>query len=163
MAYDSSGNQVWLNEAAAGAQDAFPKKIAVDSRSGNVYVHGENHNPVNRRLTVAYDSSGNDLWGHSLFLRNYFAGGVAVDSNTGRVYVTGTIYDVIFPRFLLEFDTLAFSSDGNQLWEALYRGPNFENRALGIVVDPATQDVYVTGTADLGTGLDYATVKYSQP
>jgi len=86
---------------------------------------------------------------------------IAVDLTVdaaGNVYVTGysegsgTGYD---------YATAKYDANGNQLWVARYNGPaNGEDEAASVAFD-AVGNVYVTGYSQgVGTGRDYATVKY---
>ncbi|HKV64044.1 MAG TPA: hypothetical protein VJO16_19210 [Candidatus Acidoferrum sp.] len=110
VAYDSQGNQLWVANYSAGL-DA--NAMAVDGSTGNVYVTGTSpRNPfrVNDYVTVAYDSSGNQLWaaryatGSSGFLP--VAATIGVDSNTGNVYVAGQTQGSVNGT---DFTTIAYS------------------------------------------------------
>jgi hypothetical protein len=77
---------------------------------------------------------------------------------TGNVYVTGysdsgTSYD---------YATIKYSSAGVPLWTNIYNGAgNGTDEALSLAVD-GTGTVYVTGeSVGIGSGFDYATIKYS--
>jgi len=88
---------------------------------------------------------------------------MAVD-NHGNIFVTGwskgdniTFYD---------YATVAYDSDGNELWSARYNGPgNGSDRANAIAVDDSG-NVYVTGKSDGDgrgdRGNDYTTIKYDK-
>lgn len=62
-----------------------------------------------------------------------------------------------------DYATVKYSPDGEQLWLARYDGPGHDTDIASAMVLDATGNVYVTGwsTGD-ATGLDFATIKYSQ-
>jgi uncharacterized delta-60 repeat protein len=76
----------------------------------------------------------------------------------GRVYVTGTSKSLTTD---FDFATVAYDTDGNQLWAQRYDGPAHEyDFASAIAVDD-NSNVYVTGSSDdEDTRLDYTTIKY---
>jgi hypothetical protein len=135
--------------------------IAVDTQ-GNVYVTGQSAG-VGTALdyvTIKYDPAGNQLWlarydGPSHNVDESKA--IAVDAQ-GNVYVTGTSWGA---GTSFDFATVKYDPAGNQLWVARYNGPgNGQDYGLALAVD-AQGNVYVTGGSEgVGTGLDYATVKY---
>jgi hypothetical protein len=161
IAYDSSGTRRWLAEYDQEDGESG-QAIALDSM-GNVYVSGYSADDY---VTIAYDSNGNQLWEAS-----YPNGGytpinpyqrdctIAIDSS-GIVYVSGGTY---VGGSNGDYVTIAYDTNGNQIWEATYNGPgNDYDRSVAIAIDPA-DNVYVTGlSAGDGTGNDYATIKYSQ-
>jgi uncharacterized delta-60 repeat protein len=134
----------------------------VGDNSGNVYVTGGSHG-LGTDLdyaTIKYASAGQEQW-----VARYNGPGngwdraaaIARDS-AGNVYVTGqslglgTNYD---------YATVKYDSAGQEQWVVRYNGPgNGEDDANAIAVD-ASGNVYVTGqSTGLGTGYDYATIKY---
>jgi hypothetical protein len=82
---------------------------------------------------------------------------IAVDG-TGNVYVTGQSQGVGTDW---DYATIKYDANGNKEWEARYNGPDDgTDQAQAIAVDGAG-NVYVTGQSQgVGTGPDYATVKY---
>ena len=166
VAYDSSGNQLWVaqyNGLGFGSQ--FATAIALDS-AGNIYVTGYSSGTGFNSYdyaTVAYDPSGNQLWVARYsgpVMATNFATAIALDG-AGNVYVTGYSYG---GASNYDYATLAYDSNGNQLWEARYNGPgNGNDQANAIAIDGSTGNVYVTGFSR-GAGAaqpdDYATVAY---
>jgi len=163
IAYDSSGTRKWIAEYDQENNESG-RDIALDSM-GNVYVTGYSADDY---ATIAYDSNGNQLWearypnggwnGLPGYPRQYDCA-IAVDSS-GIVYVTGGSYS---SESNGDYVTIAYDTNGNQIWEATYNGPgNDYDRSVAIAIDPAN-NVYVTGysTGD-GTGNDYCTIKYGR-
>ena len=86
-----------------------------------------------RAIALAIDSDG-----------NIYVAGESAGSSTGTDYVT-----------------IKYDSNGNEIWQVRYNGPgNSTDIARSIVVD-GNGNVYITGeSSGLGTGSDFATVKY---
>jgi uncharacterized delta-60 repeat protein len=83
---------------------------------------------------------------------------VAVDAS-GNVYVTGI---GVINNAPSDYLTVKYSPSGQQLWVARYNGPANGNDEVRAIAVDAAGNAYVTGTsAGVGTGSDYATVKYS--
>jgi hypothetical protein len=167
--YDPSGNQLWeARYNGPGNGYDYAEGIAVDA-SGNVFVCGQSSNGTNLDYAVIkYDgTTGFPLW-------DFGGGEVAARYNgpgngyeraydialgpSGNIYVTGrsrgswTAGDIT---------TIAYDTNGNQLWLARYNGPgNSVDYGYAIAID-ASGYVYVTGeSTGIGTSTDYATIKY---
>ena len=164
VAYDATGAQLWVARYNGPANfDDVARAIAVNSGTGNVYVTGESRGigTFDDYATVAYDSNGTELW-----VARYngpgndkdSASAIAVDS-TGSVYVTGESEGL---GTLIDYATVAYDSNGTELWVARYNGPaNGYDIANAIAVD-STGSVYVTGRSEgIRTGYDYATIAYN--
>jgi hypothetical protein len=146
--YDSAGNQQWVAIYGNGIATA----IAVDA-SGNVYVSGASNGVY---ATIKYNPLGEQQWvalGPSNGSPNV-PQSIAIDGS-GNVYVTAMTGD-------LDYGTVKYNSAGQQQWLATYNGPmGGWDEATGIAVD-GSGNVYVTGQSEgLGTGRDYATIKYN--
>ncbi|PYU52746.1 MAG: hypothetical protein DMG48_05580 [Acidobacteria bacterium] len=154
LAYDSTGTQLWIAEVHGEFAEAVG--IALGP-TGNIYLTGPNLLPSGRiYTTVAYDPGGTQLWRKAYQMAvgpDSIPSAIAVDSNTGNVYATGQGGGF----GSTDFATVAYDSNGNQLWVA----DNSEGLAKTIAVDSRTGNVYVAGQSQgAGGGLDYATVVY---
>jgi len=154
LAYDSTGTQLWIAEVHGEFAEAVG--IALGP-TGNIYLTGPNLLPSGRiYTTVAYDPGGTQLWRKAYQMAvgpDSIPSAIAVDSNTGNVYVAGQGRGF----GSTDFATVAYDSNGNQLWVA----DNSEGLANTIAVDSRTGNVYVAGESQgAGGGLDYATVVY---
>ncbi|HEY3252013.1 MAG TPA: SBBP repeat-containing protein, partial [Ignavibacteria bacterium] len=162
--YNSAGVQQWVaryNGPGNSVDEA--STLAVDG-SGNVYVTGYSYGIGTGAdyATIKYNSSGVQVWVsryNSPGNTNDRAYSLAIDSAgnvyvTGNSYVSGTNYD---------YATLKYNSAGSQQWVQTYNGPgNDWDEARSLAVD-GSGNVYVTGgSTGSGTGVDYATLKYSQ-
>src|SRR6266498_1524508 len=104
--------------------------------------------PVEQAWVARYNGPGNlDDGAHAI-----------VGDSSGNVYVTGGSHG---SGTDLDYATIMYNSAGQQQWVARFNGPaNGWDRAAAIVRD-SSGNVYVTGQSlGLGTGFDYATVKY---
>ncbi len=149
--------------------------IAVDT-SGNVFVTGSSEGSGSSEdyVTLKYSSAGLPLWTNRYHQPgNYLlsARRLALDT-CGNVFVTGAALDMNtspearFHNIL----TVAYSSEGAQLWSRRYDGPGTRNvwpPALGVDANGA---VYVAGTSQSpGSGEypaldnDYVIIKYATP
>jgi len=159
LAYDSTGTQLWIAEVEG--EVAVAVSIALGP-TGNIYLTGPNFLQSGRTYrTVAYDPGGDQLWLTHFQLvigRHSISSAIAVDSGTGNVYVTGGQSGILGDA---GFATVAYDSNGNQLWVATYGTTSSFGWASAIAVDRSTGNVYVTGQSQAtGGDLDYATVAY---
>jgi len=164
--YNASGIQQWvaLYNGPANWED-IAYGLAVDG-SGNVYVTGTSDGGETVQdqdyATVEYNASGAEQW---VARYNAAAGSdeayaVAVDGS-GNVYVTGTSDSGAGGNDIYDYATVGYDASGVELWVARYNGPAAgDDAALDLAVD-GSGNVYVTGASTgVGTGGDYATLKY---
>jgi hypothetical protein len=145
LAYDPKGNLLWKAQydgPGNGSDGALA--IATDADS-NVYVTGSSDNidGLLDYVTIAYDSSGNELWVaryDSPIKSSDRAFAICVDSSS-NVYVTGESH-VSGPND--DYATVKYDSMGNEIWARLY-GSSKRDVGEAIAVD-AQGNVYVTGT-----------------
>jgi uncharacterized delta-60 repeat protein len=158
----ASDNPLWIsryNGASNGIDEA--RSMAVDN-TGNVYVTGRSQGLTSNYdfITIKYNSNGDTVWikifnglGNSVDE----ATDIAID-NLGNVYVTGFSTNTSLNS---DYTTIKYSSSGELLWVKLYNGPgNFDDNSYSLALDDEA-NVYVTGRSPgIGTGADYATIKY---
>ena len=162
--YNSNGDSLWVRRYNGSANGVDEGNIIAIDNIGNIYVAGlsANTGTGTSDLTILkYSSNGVQLW-----VRNYNGPGnssdgaksIAFDSQN-NVYVTGLSVGNGTGN---DFVTLKYNTSGSLQWSRRYNGPgNGADQANGIKVDNS-DNVYITGSsAGIGTGLDYATIKYN--
>lgn len=162
--YAPNGDTLWIRRYNGPANgDDRAEAVALDD-SGNVYVTGWSQGSGTGidYATIKYAPSGDTVW-----VRRYNgppgsssdqAFALAIDDSgnacvTGRSLGIGTSFD---------YATINYAPDGDSLWVKRYNGPgNGPDRALAVAADNS-RNTYVTGgITGSGTGLDFATIKYS--
>ena len=146
----------------AGSHDGA-SSIATDD-SGYVYVTGFSFNDATDSIayaTIKYSSTGVVQWvaRYSGFANvPNAATAIAVD-NAGNVYVTGSSPGI---NADFDFNTIKYNSAGAEQWVTKYNGHgNGEDYAVSLAIDEAG-NVYVAGNSSgIGSGSDFATVKYN--
>lgn len=160
--YAPNGDQLWaqIYNGPFGFND-IATDLAVDA-GGNVVVTGQSAALTSRYdyATLKYDGNGVILWTaryNGTGNGDDYARALAIDG-LGNVYVTG---ESAGPDFYFDYATLKYSPAGAPLWTRRYDGPGYGNDyAYGIALD-SRNNVYVTGeSGGVGTGQDYATLKY---
>ena len=162
--YNSAGQEQWVARYNGPANLAdFAEALALDDLE-NVYVTGTSTPEAGRHeyVTIRYNPAGQEQW-----VARYSGTGagdngadeIALDGS-GNVYVTGASFGF---GSGYDYATVKYNSIGQEQWAARYNGPaSGDDFATGIAVD-SSNNVYVTGrSTGLGTGFDYATVKYEQ-
>ncbi len=127
--------------------------VNVEPIIGTVTVHDTTQVPGMIEEWVArYEGPNSDI-----------ASDLVIDEFTGNLYVTGSSYG---DGTYQDYATIAYDSDGNELWVARYDGSgNGQDEAKAIALD-AQKNVYVTGTSyggepsEGGTSYDFVTIKY---
>src|SRR5262249_48153649 len=124
VAYDPGGNELWVARYSGPHPCNSGAAIAVDG-GGMIYVTGTTGTcgraPPRGYATVAYDSSGAQLWA-ALYEDQGFnnARAIAVDG-AGTVYVTGSSGGSLLSGS--DYATVAYdATSGAQVWVARYAG-----------------------------------------
>jgi len=160
--YNAGGDTLWtIRYNAADDYDDQPYAIAVDN-AHDIYVTGYTTSSTNGLdlLTVKYNAAGVQQW-----VRTYvtseddYAVAIATDVS-GDIYVAGSSGNLYFETW--DYVVIKYNSAGDTLWTSRYNGPaNGFDEARAIALDHSG-NLYVTGgSAGLGTGPDYTTVKYN--
>jgi hypothetical protein len=150
VAYDSQGNELWRRERDNGSgTDDRATALAVGP-SGNVYVAGGASSDFQWDvLTVAYDSSGDELWAR-LWDGEAHSDDFGHDLDVGpdeSVFVAGVSSGPPAAAFL----TLRYDRFGNEVWAT--RSSATEGSSAGaydIEVDPSGR-VFVLGDSSTGS------------
>ena len=160
--YYPDGDTAWVRTYDGEVKsDDLAVAITVDD-SACIYVTGISVGTGWDYVTIKYYTNGDTAW-----VRRYNGPGndwdwsydIAVDGS-GNTYVTGFTQDV---GTLWDYTTVEYDASGNPFSPTRYNGPaDADDAALAIAVDDFG-NVYVTGFSEgIGTGRDYATIKYVQ-
>jgi len=161
--YDLNGVQQWVNIYNSLENYAdLAYSLAIDD-SGNVYVTGgiTGNSTKLDFATLKYNLAGEILW-----IRKYdgpasdvdYARFISLDAK-GNIYITG--YSTgIGSEF--DYAVIKYNSNGNELWTARYNGPGNKNDFVSCLAVDNSGNIYITGqSGGIGTGTDYATIKYN--
>ena len=164
LKYNSAGVEKWVARYNGPANSSdYAVSITADN-SGNVFVTGQSYGIGTHvdYATIKYNSAGEEQWVNRYNgTANYTDNAVAMDlDHSGNIYVTGNSYDTLTSS---DYTTIKYNSDGTQQWVTKYNGTaNSDDVGFSIAIDDL-DNVYVTGVSmGIGTGADYATIKYSQ-
>jgi len=166
VAYDSSGKQLWVSRYNSPENTYYRAlKIAIGN-GGNIYVTGiAAYGSDYDILTVAYNTSGKQLWvarydsSNTSYYDQDVPSGITTN-NDGNVYVSGSARG---PEGTFDYVTIAYDSSGNQLWLARYDGSAHVHDSTSGIVTDSTGNVIVTGYSNgigLMTTADYTTISY---
>lgn len=163
LKYSSAGVSLWLQPyGGSGFSEDRPYAVAVD-RNRNIFVTGYSTRGTNNNdcVTIKYSPDGVGQW------TNFFSGAgntddygtaLAVDS-AGNVFVTGYLAT---GQPSGAYVALAYSGAGVPLWTNIYPAPNGGEAFANAIAVDTIGNVFVTGnSAGIGSGYDYATLKYS--
>ncbi len=162
LRYDSDGTLLWsvLYDGPVSGDDKLCDMVV--DEEGNAYVTGYSMGAVDYDYaTVKYDSDGVTEWvcrydgpasGHD---QPYHM----VMRSPGHICLTGKSEGV---GTGLDYATIGYSTAGEEEWVMRYDGPaSGEDWGHAIGAD-GDGNVYVTGkSTGVGTGYDYATIKYA--
>lgn len=161
--YNSQGEEQWIRRYNGESNSVeIPAKVVTDS-SGNSVITGHSWEAGSLFdfVTIKYNSAGDILWTkkfNGTASGNELATDLGLD-NTGNVYVTGS---TIGTTTINDFVLIKYSADGDELWTRTYNGPvNGNDNFTSITIDITDNAVITGSSAGSGTGLDFATIKYS--
>jgi uncharacterized delta-60 repeat protein len=159
--YDAQGDIAW-ERRYHGEFSSGPEALQVDA-IGNVYVTGGSEGWLTDYdfATIKYNADGDTVW-----VRRYdgptssFDGATALGVDyAGNVYVTGLSES---DGGDIDYITLKYNAAGETAWVRRYDGPaGGDDGASALHIDPFG-NVYVAGSSEgIGTGYDFATLKYN--
>jgi uncharacterized delta-60 repeat protein len=160
--YNSAGAEQWVKRYNGTANnDDYGNSLVLDA-AGNIYVTCTSTETATDQdyLTIKYDPAGNQVW--TAFYNGPaddedFPSSNAIDA-AGNIYVVGYSVGVGTER---DYCVVKYNPSGQQQWASRYDGPDGWDEAFNVVVDNSG-NVYITGnSAGIGTGDDYATIKYN--
>ncbi|MBK9334161.1 MAG: SBBP repeat-containing protein [Ignavibacteria bacterium] len=158
--YNSAGVQEWVQRynGIANGED-LAVEVQVDAL-GNIYVIGESSFDY---VTIKYNSLGNTLWiqRYESPINNVWNTPTSLFiDGSGNVFVTGASGVTGVQN---DYATVKYNSEGIEQWVQIYNGSGNGNDIPNSVKVDASGNLYVTGESEgIGTGSDYATIKYSQ-
>ena len=155
--YDQNGNTLWTRSCSGTSQNSWdkPEDLIIDD-SGNIHILGslQNENTFTDIVILKYSSDGELIWD-------------AIYSGEGwddyAAAITLDIYNDIYITGMMEywFNTIKYSSDGQQLWQIYWEDPDQRYDAyLSDIVVNSSGDVYILGYNNY-TGITL--IKYVQP
>lgn len=169
VAYNATdGTQLWVaGYDGPGNGHDIPHAIGMSQDGTRIFVTGESPGDGTFMdfATIAYDTdNGSELWVARYdgpLSANEIGSALGVTPDGSTVFVTGRSAE---PGSSLDYTTIAYdAASGTVQWLVTYDGPaNGVDVATDLIVSADGKHVYVTGhSTGLGTGADYATIKYN--
>lgn len=167
LKYDASGNMIagWPSIYTGGLSTVFDQAQAIKlDGSGNAYVTGKSGTAGTENfLTLKINSNGTVSWakvhnGPVNAEDNALA--LVLDNSAANVYVGGYSFrtGAVQDYFTIKYNT----STGDSVAAVAYNGPPSSTDQMTAMTIDNSNNVYVTGfSSAVGTGFDYATIKYN--
>jgi len=156
--YDANGVEKWVRSYDDG-DSAYGDARSMALESGMIYITGYcKIGLISYALTLKYNGPGYLLWTkrYSISGSGY---GRAIAAGSGMIYVAG-YYEYSgqdHNYFIVKYTPL-----GTEEWAKQYNGPADSTDEVRAITIDNSGNVYVTGCSiGLGTGYDYATIKYN--
>jgi len=159
--YNSNGDTAWVRRYDGPLSDQDGGGALVIDVYGNIYVTGQSYGIGLDYATIKYNQSGSELWVSRYhgptFNGHDYSYDIALDGS-GNIYVCGASYG---NGTEADYATVKYNPSGSELWVSRYNGSgNGYDCAYAVGLD-GSGNVYVSGySVGIGTGQDYATVKY---
>jgi hypothetical protein len=167
-AYDTEGTVLWraIYDGPKGMDD-WGGYITTDPINGNIYITGWSRNagayPTanDDMITIAYDTSGNQLWearGVSPVDRDCGGSDITVNPVNGNILVGGAIYGAGTDW---DYTLIAYDSMGTELWRRTYDSPMSGKDIIFRLTTDLNGNIYVTGTLNRNyVSGDICTIAY---
>ena len=158
---DSAGNLKWIGYYDYHGYPDIANDVIVDTL-GNVYVCGQGEASLfvsdYDYILLKYDSSGSLVWNRHFDVsgKDDVAKKMTFDG-LGNIVLTGESKTGSYYNFF----TIAYSPDGDTLWQDSFDGTHhLDDKASDLVAD-AFRNIYVSGQSQTSdTTYEYVTIKY---
>jgi len=159
LKYSSNGDSEWTKVYASKSLNPDRSNSITVDDSSNVYASGYGGTPDNNEIiTIKYNSSGVEKW-IKRFPTNYadlLRHTISANDKNNNIIVNGYYY---FGDHYA-FNTLKYNSQGDLLWNRIYKGDGNLNFCHALTTDDSG-NVYAAGrSTNTGTGADFVTIKY---
>lgn len=167
LKYDSAGNMVagWPSIYTGGISTTFDQAQAIKvDGSANVFVTGKSGTAGTENfLTLKINSNGTVAWAKG------YNGPVNGEDNALALVLDNTAANVFVGGYgfrtgvVQDYVTIKYNaSTGDSVAAATYNGPPSSTDQMTAMAIDNSNNVYVTGfSSAVGSGLDYATLKYN--
>jgi hypothetical protein len=162
VAYDTLGNRLWWQSHNSDDEVSDFILALAPTPDGGVAATGYTDPYVNENiLTLVYGPDGTERWSavaDSTASGLDVATAITVDA-AGRTFVTGWTYETDFSD--PDFITVAYDPAGGLLWSRERGGIPGGDDYAGTLALSSRGNLFVTGSSDNGTNMDFLTLAYS--